>query len=156
EDVAICDAEVPVAVAGVMGGSTSEVSATTSRVLLESAYFNPARVRRTAKRLGLHTEASHRFERGVDPQGVLEAARRCAQLFQELAGARVVGQPIDLYPKAIAPVSVRLRPVRTRALLGVEVSDDEQACILGSLGLTVTAGAGQLEVVVPTRRPDLT
>jgi len=156
EDVAICDAEVPVAVGGVMGGSTSEVSATTTRVLLESAYFQPARVRRTAKRLGLHTEASHRFERGVDPEGALDASRRCAQLFQELAGARMVGHPVDLYPRPIAPARVTLRPARTRALLGVEIADAEQARILTALGMTVTEKGGVLEATVPTRRPDLT
>jgi phenylalanyl-tRNA synthetase beta chain len=153
DDVAICDASVPVAVAGVMGGSTSEVSATTSRVLLESAYFEPARVRRTAKRLGLHTEASHRFERGVDPEGALDASRRCAQLFQELAGAQVVGHPIDLYPRRIESKRIKLRPARTRALLGVEVSDAEQKRLLSGLGLSVS---DSFEVVVPTHRPDLT
>jgi phenylalanyl-tRNA synthetase beta chain len=156
DDVAICDARTPVAVGGVMGGSTSEVSLTTVRVLLESAYFEPARIRRTARRLGLHTEASHRFERGVDPEGVLDAARRCAQLLQELAGARVVGHPVDLYPKPIPSLRVTLRPARTRALLGVDVSTDEQARILQSLGLGVERNGEALEVTVPTRRPDLT
>ena len=156
DDVAICDAERPVAVGGVMGGSTSEVSATTSRVLLESAYFQPSRVRRTGKRLGLHTEASHRFERGVDPAGAPEAARRCAQLILQLAGAKLVSPLLDVYPKAIAPIRVSLRAARTRALLGVALDAAAQERLLSSLGLTVTRKGEQLEAEIPTRRPDLT
>jgi phenylalanyl-tRNA synthetase beta chain len=160
DDVTICDAERPVAVGGVMGGSTSEVSATTARVLLESAYFQPARVRRTGKRLGLHTEASHRFERGVDPAGAPDAARRCAQLMIELAGAQLIGPLLDVYPKTISPIRVSLRAARTRALLGVELDAAAQGKLLSSLGLTVTQkgpqGTETLEAEIPTRRPDLT
>src|SRR5256885_16275553 len=82
----IADARGPVAVAGVMGGEDSEISNTTTDVLIESAYFNAASVRRTAKLLGLHTEASHRFERGTDPEGVLQAQERCVALICEIAG----------------------------------------------------------------------
>ncbi|HEY7958381.1 MAG TPA: phenylalanine--tRNA ligase subunit beta, partial [Polyangia bacterium] len=156
EDVAICDEAHPVAVAGVMGGSSSEVSASTRRVLLESAYFSPARVRRTARRLGLHTEASHRFERGVDPEGVLDAARACADWMQRLSGARLAGAPIDLYPKRIEPVRLALRASRTRALLGLELPAARQAEILSALGLEVDPAGETIHVLVPTRRPDLT
>jgi phenylalanyl-tRNA synthetase beta chain len=155
DDLLICDPEKAVAVAGVMGGATSEVSSSTTRVLLESAYFQPARIRRTARRLGLHTEASHRFERGVDPNAVTDAARRCAQLMIDLAGARIVGPMTDVYPEPMRPVALSLRPARTRALLGVDIPTEEQARILGGLGLTVTAG-DPLQVTVPTARPDLT
>lgn len=156
DDVAICDAERPVAVAGVMGGADSEVTASTTRLLLESAYFDPARVRRTARRLGLHTEASHRFERGVDPALAAGASLRCAQRLVELSGARPASRLTDVYPKALAPWPVTLRPARVRALLGTEVSDDEQARILAALGLEVGRGQGGFVVTVPTRRPDLT
>jgi phenylalanyl-tRNA synthetase beta chain len=155
EDVTICDADKPVAVGGVMGGATSEVSASTTRVLLESAYFMPSRVRRTGKRLGLHTEASHRFERGVDPNGALFAALRCARLFAELAGARATATPTDLYPRPMAPARLSLRPERTRALLGADIADDEQVRCLSSLTLPATLVDGRIEVEVPTRRPDL-
>jgi phenylalanyl-tRNA synthetase beta chain len=156
EDVAICDRDRPVAVGGVMGGANSEVSPETRRLLLESAYFEPSRVRRTAKRLGLHTEASHRFERGVDPNGSLAASRRCAALLVELAGARVVGAPIDLHPQPIAPRTLTLRPSRTGALLGSDLLPAKQAELLRSIGLTVENAEDALRVTVPTFRPDLT
>jgi phenylalanyl-tRNA synthetase beta chain len=159
DDLLICDPEQPVAVAGVMGGSTSEVSASTKRVLLESAYFQPARVRRTARRLGLHTEASHRFERGVDPNASVDASLRCAQLMIELAGARLTGPMTDVYPEAIVPAIVPLRPARTRVMLGVNIAREEQARILGALGLRVAeppSPGDRFDVTVPTARPDLT
>jgi phenylalanyl-tRNA synthetase beta chain len=156
EDLAICDSERPVAVAGVMGGAETEVSPLTTRVLLESAYFEPARVRRTGRRLGLHTEASHRFERGVDPNGVADASRRCAMLIQEVAGGHVSGSFVDRYPRAIEPARLSLRPTRTDALLGARIAADEQAGLLGRLGLAVDASGDRIQVTVPTFRPDLT
>jgi phenylalanyl-tRNA synthetase beta chain len=156
EDVAICDAERPVAVAGVMGGGESEVGPSTTRVLLESAYFDPARVRRSAKRLGLHTEASHRFERGTDPNGVVDASHLAAARMVAWAGARA-GALVDEYPRPIAPVRPTLRPARTRALLGVDVPDARQVELLERIGLSVAAPWGEeLSVTVPTFRPDLT
>ncbi|HZS41739.1 MAG TPA: phenylalanine--tRNA ligase subunit beta [Polyangia bacterium] len=156
DDVVIADAEHAVAVAGVMGGASSEVTATTTRVLLESAYFAPARVRRTAKRLGLHTEASHRFERGVDPEGAPRASRSCAALLRQFAGARVTGALIDVYPKPLEPRAVELRLGRTRALLGADVPAAEQERILGALGLDPVKRGESLIARVPPRRPDLT
>src|SRR5262249_8052826 len=103
-DLLICDAKRAVAVAGVMGGADSEVSASTTRVLLESAYFDPYSIRRTAKRLGLHTEASHRFERGVDPEaGVADASVRCAALLAEWGGGKVRAGVIDVHPNPAWP-----------------------------------------------------
>ncbi|HEX8922793.1 MAG TPA: phenylalanine--tRNA ligase subunit beta, partial [Pyrinomonadaceae bacterium] len=97
EMLMIADAVRPVAVAGVMGGEDSEISDATRDVLIESAYFNPASVRRTSKLLGLHTEASHRFERGVDYEGVLRAQARCVALICELAGGTATEDAIDVY-----------------------------------------------------------
>src|SRR5437588_8047025 len=98
EMLVIADARRPVAVAGVMGGEDSEISNTTTDVLIESAYFDPASVRRTAKLLGLHTEASHRFGRGTDPDGVLQAQERCVALICEIAGGVVTEDSLDVHP----------------------------------------------------------
>src|SRR5437879_9001232 len=105
----IADAKRPVAVAGVMGGADSEISHVTTDVLIESAYFDPASVRRTAKLLGLHTEASHRFERGTDPEGVLRALERCASLICELAGGVATEDALDVYPNRLGSKSAVLR-----------------------------------------------
>src|SRR6185369_11774183 len=99
----IADAERPVALAGIMGGEDSEISATTTDVLIESAYFNPDCVRKTARALGMDTEASRRFERGADIQGVLKAQERCVQLICELAGGVASEDWVDVYPRPVAP-----------------------------------------------------
>lgn len=179
-DVLICDGEsVPCGIGGVMGGGDSEVRAETTRLLVEAAAFDPTRVRRTAKRLGLHTEAAHRFERGVDPNAPPDASLRCAALVEELAGGRVAGPLVDVVarPAVLAPRVIRLRPARTQALLvgvgrfaldgkeidpalGGALSAAAQVEALDALGLQVSAVAGDaegtLEVTVPTARPDLT
>src|SRR5436853_3917921 len=112
EMLVIADARRPVAVAGVMGGEDSEISNTTTDVLIESAYFDPASVRRTAKLLGLHTEASHRFERGTDPDGVLQAQERCVALICEIAGGAATEDALDVYPNPPKAKSVDLKPER--------------------------------------------
>jgi phenylalanyl-tRNA synthetase beta chain len=154
-DVVICDDEErPVALAGVMGGADSEVSVSTTRVLLECAHFDPARIRRTAKRIGLHSEASHRFERGTDPNGLANASLRCAAM---IAGAKLAGPMTDVYPRPTAPRHVTLRPERTRALIGPSApAADEQAELLSRIGLRVERAEVALAVTVPTFRPDLT
>ena len=96
----ICDAVGPVALAGIMGGENSEIQPQTTDILLESAYFNPATIRRTSKRLGMHTEASHRFERGADVDMVPLALDRAAALIVEVAGGSVLAGMIDVYPAA--------------------------------------------------------
>jgi phenylalanyl-tRNA synthetase beta chain len=156
DDVAICDANGPVGIGGVMGGASSEVSDGTKRLLLECAHFSPSRVRRTAKRLGLHTEASHRFERGVDPNGCAEIERHLAATVLDLAGGEIKSALTDVYPRSIAPVTIELRPARTEALLGTPVTRDRQSALLSSIGLdAVDEGAGHIRVTVPTFRPDL-
>jgi phenylalanyl-tRNA synthetase beta chain len=134
EMLVIADAERAVAVAGVMGGEETEIADATRDVLIESAYFNPASVRRTAKMLGLHTEASHRFERGVDYAGVLRAQERCVALICELAGGTATENAIDVYPKHIEPPMVSLRPERVKSLTGLDVSSAEMLRILLALG----------------------
>jgi len=155
DDLLIADAEQGVAVAGVMGGETSEVSATTTDVLLECAYFSPAGIRRTARRLKLHTEASHRFERGTDPNGLSEVADACAALIMQLAGGQVRALA-DVYRHKIAPQKLTLRPQRTTAILGVAIPEATQKECLEALGLPVHSDGKLLHIEVPTRRPDLT
>ncbi|HYJ46301.1 MAG TPA: phenylalanine--tRNA ligase subunit beta, partial [Pyrinomonadaceae bacterium] len=134
EMLVIADASRAVALAGVMGGEDSEIADSTRDVLIESAYFNPASVRRTSKLLGLRTEASYRFERGVDYAGVLRAQERCVALICELAGGTATENAIDIYPRHIEPPMVSLRPERVKALTGLEVGTDEMLRILLALG----------------------
>ncbi|MBV9926687.1 MAG: phenylalanine--tRNA ligase subunit beta [Acidobacteria bacterium] len=154
----IADAARAVAVAGVMGGEETEISDATADVLIESAYFDPQSVRRTSKLLGLQTEASYRFERGVDYEGVRRAQDRCVALICELAGGTATEDAIDVYPKRITPPTVRLRPRRVEELTGLKVSAEESRRILDSLGFEPAAGEvedGELTFGVPTWRTDV-
>ena len=152
----IADAQRPVAVAGVMGGEESEISNTTNDVLIESAYFNPASVRRTAKLLGLHTEASHRFERGTDPEGVLGAQQRCVALICEIAGGVATGDALDVYAKPVPRRSASLRPARVEGLTGLRVETAEMLRILSGLGFGLFNEAGtHLTVNIPSWRHDV-
>ncbi len=155
EDLLICDARGPVALAGVMGGLETEVSASTTRVLLEAATFLPRAIRRTAKRLGLHSEASHRFERGVDPNGVERASQRAARLLAEIGGGRVTRGAADVYPNQVIPRVVELRPARAGALLGVEIGTDVIQGHLAALELSSEPRGDRLRVSIPTFRVDL-
>lgn len=148
----IADAERPVALAGVMGGLDSEISDRTVDVLLESAYFHPSSIRKTSKALGMHTEASHRFERGADPECVIPAINRAAQLIAELAGGEVAAGIVDVYPRRQEPVRVKLRPERVNFVLGTEIAPGEMIEILTRLGFDVSP---TFEVTVPTFRPDV-
>ncbi|HEX2235730.1 MAG TPA: phenylalanine--tRNA ligase subunit beta [Actinomycetota bacterium] len=154
DDLLIASPERALALAGVMGGADSEVSESTGAVILESAYFAPASVSFTARRHLLRTEASARFERGTDPNGVAAAARRAAALIADTSGGAVAAEEVDEYRRRIAPLRIRLRPERSNALLGFEVDAQEQARHLRSIGLRVESN-GALEVEVPTFRPDL-
>ena len=156
-DLLIWDDAVPIALAGVMGGLNSEVTNQSKRIFLESAHFDPMTVRRTAKRLGLHSEASHRFERAVDPAGTLSAADRAARLIVELAGGTVIPQALDQYPKRITPAPIVLRQRRIERLLGITVPQEEVEALLTVLGLKVQriAAGESLQITPPTSRPDL-
>jgi phenylalanyl-tRNA synthetase beta chain len=156
DDLAICDAEGPVAVAGVMGGSDSGVGEATTRVLVETAYFEPRSVRRTSRRLGIHSDASHRFERGVDPQAVPQVIARVVGLFAELAGAKLAGSAYEAFPAPIARAEIRYRHARCKALLGVQIPSDRAKEILSTLGCTVSDTADGFAVIAPSHRPDLT
>lgn len=130
----IADAERPVAVAGVMGGEESEVGEGTTRIFLESAYFNPTSIRRTARALSMQTEASQHFQRGADPEMVVYAINRAAALMAELCGAEVAAGVLDEYPKRVTTTDVTLRYARTNALLGATVSPEDQRDHVSALG----------------------
>lgn len=130
----IADAEKAVALAGIMGGEESEISTSTTDVLIESAYFDPSSIRRTARRLGMDTEASRRFERGADRENVLRAQQRCVELICELAGGVATEDTIDVYPQPFAPRVVEFRPQRVKELTSLEVEHDEMVRILIGLG----------------------
>lgn len=151
----IADATRAQAVAGVMGGAASEVSSATRRVVFESAYFKPASVRRTSKRLGLKTEASARFERGADIGAPVVALQRAIALMEQVGAGRVAGPVVDRYPSPRHPPVVELRRSHIARLLGVSVPDAEVERILRRLGLTVTSEPEGWMVEVPTFRVDL-
>lgn len=152
----ICDAEKPVAIAGVMGGANTEITDETKNVLIESAYFNPISIRRTSKYLGLSTDASYRFERGADPEAVIWAVNRAAQLMAEIAGGEVLQGIIDVYPVEIKPKVVSLRFSRLNSVIGFEFSQDEVVKILEGLELEIlNRDEKSLTVKVPTFRVDI-
>lgn len=156
DDLLICDGEGPVAVAGVMGGEHSGVSEHTERVFVETAYFDPRAVRRTSRRLGLHTDASHRFERGVDPRAVPGVLARVVALLGELAGGRTPANAFEVYPQPVAAAEITLRIPAIKRLLGADVPLEQARAILASLGCDAAPVGNALKVLAPTWRPDLT
>ncbi len=155
-DLTIRDAEHTVALAGIMGGENSEIAAETTDVLLESAYFNPSAIRLTSKRLGLHTESSHRFERGVDIQVLTKALDRAASLIAELAGGTVAKGIIDVYPHKKEPKKIMARQDRINHLLGLNLSGDTIKEIFHNLEFVVdTVEHGLFQVQIPSFRVDL-
>lgn len=161
DDLLICDADGrPVGVAGVMGGADAEITAETTTVLLETAWFDPVGIARTGKRLGLSSEARLRFERGVDPEIGPRAVERFAQLLTAASGAGVRrGPTLDVRSDADlpAPVTVTLRTDRVNLVLGTALTDDEVAAAVAPLGFTLEpTGPGRAEVGVPSWRPDTT
>ncbi len=155
-DVVIADGHHAIALAGVMGGADSEVSATTTAVLLEAAVFDPRAIRRTSKRLGLHSEASHRFERGVDPAGIPHAGKRAAAMLARLGRGAVTGEGIDRYPNQQHPRRVTLSAGGLSRLAGFEIPLATAAEKLASIGITsVPEGTDQIAATVPTFRPDV-
>jgi len=156
EMLMICDGEGPVAVAGVMGGANSEVSDETTDILLECAYFDPRRVRRARTALKLSTDASYRFERGADEQGLAGSARRAIELIIAVAGGAEAEPALDLWPEPGQPRTVFLRPARVAHLLGVGVARAEIETLLTSVGFTVAPKDDRLAVQVPGWRPDVT
>jgi phenylalanyl-tRNA synthetase beta chain len=157
EDLLICDGVEPVALAGVMGGMDSEVTKSTRSILLESANFAPASIRRTARRLGLRSEASHRFERGVDPQGTIAALNRAVYLLGQLAGGGAESGVADRYPGRVKPPTIMLREERIERLLGIKIDRKQAAKLLAALGMKTSDQARRrsLAVVPPASRPDI-
>ena len=132
-DIAICDGTTPLCLGGVFGGLNSGITPSTTDLFLESAVFNPTAIRKTAKRHGLSTDASFRFERGVDPNGAEYALLRAAQLILEIAGGAIDGKPIDYYPDPQAARSILFNPARARQRIGAEIPDGEMLRILDGL-----------------------
>ena len=157
ETLLICDAEQPVAIAGVMGGLDSEVTTGTRQVLIESAYFHPPSIRKTAKRLGLSSESAYRFERGVDPEGVIPALNRAAQLMAALGSGRILRGLIDACPRPLSSPRLTLRLSRTNAVLGTALAKEQVRDILRRLQMPPLAEEEDtLTVQVPSYRGDLT
>lgn len=149
--VLICDAAKPVALGGIMGGLNSEVNNNTKNVLMESAYFAPQNIQRSLRYLGINSEASARFERGVDPNGIIYAQDRATQLMEELSGGEVYGGSVDNYPKKIYPVEIPLKHEQINNLLGTYLSIDEMSKILKKIEIETQGN----KVKIPTFRPDL-
>lgn len=156
DDLLICDGEGPVAVAGVMGGADSEIREDTRDVLIEVAYFDPRSIRRTSRRLGLHTDSSHRFERGVDPNGVPWAMRRAASLMCNLAGGAAAPTARDVYPSPIGERAIDLAPDHPSRLLGRDIDEATVRRALEAVGCSISPGEERgWRVSAPTWRPDL-
>ena len=158
EMLMICDGQKAVAVGGVMGGLNSEIEIDTSRVLIEGAYFNPISIRRTSKKLGLNTDASHRFERGVNPQGTIRAVNRAAKLMQEIGNGTIVDGIIDEYPIRQSVKSIKLGIERTNRLLGTNMNRDQVQKLLESIEFRIDSSNGNadnLEVIPPQFRVDV-
>jgi phenylalanyl-tRNA synthetase beta chain len=156
DDLVICDEDGPVALAGVMGGGKSEITSSTSRILLECAYFEPRGVRRASRRHALHSESSHRFERGVDWGDTPAALLHATALVARLAGARALGKPRIFEARALVKRRVELREERLGALLGAEVDAGDARAILRGLGFTRCSSRPGVDAwEVPTHRPDV-
>ena len=155
-DLMICNAEEPMCIAGVFGGLDSGVTDATTDVFLESAYFNPTSIRKSARRHGLSTDASFRFERGIDPNGTVYALKLAALLVKELAGGTICGPLIDCYPQPIEPFHVELSLDYLRRLIGKDIPTDTVKTILHGLEIEIAAETDDvLQLRVPTYRVDV-
>ncbi|MDR2358496.1 MAG: phenylalanine--tRNA ligase subunit beta, partial [Prevotellaceae bacterium] len=157
QDLMICNARRPMCIAGVFGGLENGVTEKTENIFLESAYFHPVWIRKTARRHGLNTDASFRYERGADPQIPPYALRRAAQLIQEIAGGSIVGGMIDIYPSPIAPAVVQLDYARVERLIGKKIDREILIRILQRLDFVIgSEDAAGCAVTVPSYRVDVT
>lgn len=155
-DLMICDAAKPMCIAGVFGGLNSGVTEQTTDIFLESAYFNPTRIRRSARRHGLSTDASFRYERGLDPNATLYALKLAALMVKELAGGEICGEPVDIYPEPVAAFKVDFSLDYLRRLVGKEIPEETVNSILRSLEIETTGRDGDtLHLLVPTYRVDV-
>ncbi len=157
EDLMICNSAEPMCIAGVFGGSKSGVTESTTRVFLESAYFNPVTVRKTSKRHGLKTDASFRFERGTDPEMTVTALKRAAILIREVAGGEVTSEISDFYPEPSAPFKVEVTYANIDRLIGKHIPPADIRVILEGLQIRiVSASVAGLVLEVPTYKVDVT
>ncbi|HLZ44151.1 MAG TPA: phenylalanine--tRNA ligase subunit beta [Gemmatimonadales bacterium] len=156
EMTAICDAERPQIVAGVMGSAESEVTTSTTDIALEAAYFQPTRIRRTRRVLGLSSESSYRFERGIDMLGMPDALGRAIDLIRAVAGGDMREPPVDLWPEPQQPRSVFVRDARVNHLLGIAVPRKEIERLLSTVGFVAAPKDDRLAVQIPGWRPDVT
>lgn len=155
-DLMICDAEKPMCIAGVFGGLESGVTEATTDVFIESAYFNPTRVRKTARRHGLSTDASFRYERGCDPNITIFTAKLAALLIKEIAGGEICGDVMDIYPQGVEPFKVELDLDYCARLIGKQIPTEEIKDILRSLEIEIKAETDSvLSLEVPTYRVDV-
>ena len=155
-DLMICDAEKPMCIAGVMGGRDSGVSDATVNVFLESAYFNPVWIRKSAKRHGLSTDASFRYERGIDPNIAPYALKRAALLVTELAGGQISSPVTDIYPEPIQPFHFEISLDRVKRLIGKDIPDETIRKIIAALDVKIEQEEGEtLHVAVPAYRVDV-
>jgi phenylalanyl-tRNA synthetase beta chain len=156
-DLMICNENEPMCLAGVFGGLDSGVTGSTKDVFLESAYFHPTWIRKAARRHGLNTDSSFRFERGADPNNTLYVLKRAALLIQEVAGGKIVGAPVDIYPTVIAPAVVELSFAKVNSLVGNDIPRDTVLHILAQLEMEVVSETPEaVTVKVPTYRVDVT
>ena len=153
-DIVVADFDRPVAIAGVMGGADTEVHDGTTRLLIEAAYWEPPSIMLTSKRLGLRSEASARFERGMDPEFCNLAADRVAQLLEQIAGAKVLASLVDEYPGRVPRRRIDFSLSEVPRHLGIHLETEEVQALLTRLGFDVE-GSDPLLVTVPTRRPDV-
>lgn len=155
-DLMICSATKPMCIAGVFGGLDSGVTEQTTDIFLESAYFNPTSVRKTARRHGLQTDASFRYERGTDPNITMYALKLAALMVKELAGGEICGEPIDIYPDPVKPFNVTFSYDYARALIGKDIPNETINGILRSLEIEiVNADNKEAQLRVPTYRVDV-
>jgi len=152
----ICDAEKEVAIAGIMGGENSEVSPSSENILIESAWFNPTSVRKSARYFGLSTEASYRFERGTNHSGTMYAALRAAELMADYAGGKILSGELDIVSDDLITLKVELRFSQIERILGYHVPDSDVVQILRNLDFSIESVDNQkVTVVVPGFRPDI-
>ena len=156
DDLMICDAEKPMCIGGVFGGLDSGVTASTTDVFLESACFNPTWIRRTARRFGLSTDASFRFERGLDPNGTIEVLKRAALLIREVAGGRITGEIQDVYPNKVEPYAVDITYRKIDETIGQTIPPETVKSILRSLEIEIARETPEgLSLRVPVYRIDV-
>jgi phenylalanyl-tRNA synthetase beta chain len=155
-DLMICNGDKPMCIGGVFGGLTSGVTETTQNVFLESAYFNPISIRKTAKRHGLNTDASFRFERGCDPTNTIYVLKRCALLIQEVAGGSISSNIVDIYPTEVKPFEVAVSIQKIHSLIGKEIGSESIETILAALEMKITERTSTGYVLqVPVYRVDV-